>query len=153
MINKNSSIKGQSLFELVVALAVTAIIIVALVALVSSSIRNASYSKNNSLAAGYAQEATEWLRGQRDTSITTFLVYAQTPSWCLKSLSWGLQRGCLEDNNDEIAGTPFRRQVDFNITTVSLKTVIEVDVTVSWNDSQGLHEVKNVTNFSDWRQR
>ena len=60
--------KGQSLFEAVVALAISALIIVAVVALVASSIRNASFSRNVTLASRYAQQATEWLRGQRDAN-------------------------------------------------------------------------------------
>lgn len=133
------------------ALAISAFIIVGIVSLAASSIRNSTYSKNNNKAVIYAQQATEWLRGQRDGDIDGFIVNAQSGVWCLKNLSWNLQRACID--GDEVSETLFKRQVNFNITTVDLKTLIEANVVVSWQDSQGTHEVKSITNFSDWRQR
>jgi len=46
--------KGQSLFEVVVALAISALIIITLVSVVGNSIKNATFSKNKTLAANYA---------------------------------------------------------------------------------------------------
>ena len=143
--------KGQSLFEVVVALAISALIIIALVSLVSNSIRNANFSKNKTLAGVYVQEATEWLRGQRDNDIDTFSTNVLTSQWCLQDLSWGIPGSCEDDAT--IAGTPFIREVNFTITSVSGKTMIETNIVVSWTDSQGLHNVSSTTNFSDWRQR
>jgi len=142
---------GQSLFEVVVALAISALIIVTLVSLVSNSIQNATFSKNKALATSYAQEATEWLRGQRDTDVNTFEANALTPTWCLQDLSWRNTGSC--DTGEEIASTPFTREVNFTVDTVSGKTVVEADIYVFWTDSLGLHQVVSATNFSDWRQR
>lgn len=139
------------MFEIVVALAISALIITGIVSLVANSIRNSTYSKNSSRAAVYAQQATEWLRGQRDSDIDGFALNAQASVWCLKDLSWTLQRACID--GDEVSDTLFKRQVNFNIATVNTKTIIETDVVVYWQDSQGKHEVKSATNFSDWRQR
>ncbi len=143
--------KGQSLFEVVIALAISALIIVALVSLVTNAIRNATFAKNSTLASRYAQEATEWLRGQRDSDIEIFTMNIATPTWCLKDLSWSQSGTC--GLNDVIAGTPFIREAVFTNSTLNGKTLIEADVTVSWEDSQGAHEVKSATNFTDWRQR
>jgi len=142
---------GQSLFEVVVSLAISALVIVVLVSLVSNAVRNASYSKNNSLAAFYGQQATEWLRGQRDSNIAEFETNVLTPSWCLTDLQWTLSRAC--SLVDVIANTLFTRQVNFSISTVNGKSIVQADVIVSWEDSQGTHEVVNSTNYADWRQR
>lgn len=147
---------GQSLFELVVAIAVSALIIVVIVSLVASSIRNANYSKNNGLASSYAQNATEWLRSERDRDINNFMVNVQTPKWCLKDSpltisSWTQVGAC--GANDYISGTVFLREVNFTVTAPGGKTVVQTDVVVSWTDAQGIHEVTNITNFTDWRQR
>ena len=146
---------GQSLFEVVIAIAISALIIVALVSLVSSAVRNATYAKNNTLATRYSQEATEWLRGQRDNDIDLFVTNAATPVWCLKDLSWSQSTECGE--SDFISGTPFIRNAAFGIGTIIVdgvnKTLIEADVIVFWEDSQGIHEVKSATNFTDWRER
>lgn len=157
MIIKNLKLKiknwerGQSLFEVVVAIAISALMIVTLVSLVSNSIRNATFSKNNAQAASYGQQATEWLRTERDNNIATFIVNTTTGTWCLKDLTWTITGACLDTQN--ITGTPFLREGHFVSTLVGGKTVIEADIVVSWTDAQGLHQVTSATNFTDWRQR
>lgn len=141
---------GQSLFEVMIALAISAIIIIALVALVSSATRNAVFSKNQTEASRFAQEAVEWLRQERDTDIATFKTHAATTTWCLSSLDWTKNRSC--GDGDTIPDTPFSRQVKFEF-EISSKTIIVTDVVVSWEDGQGFHEVAASTNFTDWRER
>jgi hypothetical protein len=145
--------RGQSLFEVVVAIAISALIIVTIVSLTSSSIQNSSYSKDKTLASTYVQEATEWLRGQRNNDIASFLTHTETPLWCLNDLStaWSHVGAC--GSGEYISGTPFTRQVVFGRSLVGAKNLIEADVTVSWTDSKGIHEVTSATNFSDLRQR
>lgn len=142
--------KGQSLFEVVLALAVAALIIVAIITLATISIRNASFSRNQSLATRYAQEAIEWLRGQRDEDWDAFAARALTPLWCLKSLSWTdtVIGGC--GSSDFISDTIFKREISFTFLNASN---IDTGVKVFWEDAQGLHETKTVTTFSDWREQ
>ncbi len=142
---------GQSLFEVVIALAISAVIIIALVSLVTNSIRNAVFSNNDTQAGILSQKTIEWLRGQRDENIATFLSAAQTPSYCMENLDFNQTGECQP--NDFIPGTVFLRQVDFSLGTVSGKTVVTASVKIKWNDSLGDHEVDNSTNFTDWRQR
>jgi Tfp pilus assembly protein PilV len=143
--------KGQSLFEAVVAIAISALIIVAVVSLVANAIRNSSFSKNKTLAARYAQEATEWLRGQRDSDFEAFSANALTPEWCMNDLNWNQVGAC--GDGDFIRDTNFSREIDFSLNTVNGKNFIGADVVVYWIDSQGYHEVRSATNFADWRQR
>lgn len=150
-----TNIKGQSIFEVVLALGVITAISIGIVSLTVNSIRNASFSKYKTLAGRYAQEATEWLRSQRDTDFDEFqtnaLVSPEIPK-CFSGLDWtGRVGSCNEE--DKIAGTPLFRVIVFNSTTISGKTVIEADVKVYWNDSQGYHEVNSATTFTDWRQK
>jgi type II secretory pathway pseudopilin PulG len=147
---------GQSLFEVVVAIAISAIVIVTIVSLVTNSIRNSTFSKNQSLASSFAQQATEWLRGKRDENVGLFVTKTATSTtWCLDSLPDDLTAvratPCLEDN--VIVNTNFIREVKFATTNPDGKTLIEADVTVSWDDSQGNHKVMSATSFTDWRQR
>lgn len=139
---------GQSLFEVVVAIAISALIIVALVSVTSNSIQNSSFSKNKSLAATYAQQASEWLRGQRDSNTDTFVSFATRGTFCLPDSpltnnSWTLNRPC--NSNDLISGTPFLREVSLSVDTQNGKDVVMADVKVSWQDSQGQHEVLDST--------
>ena len=140
--------KGQSLFEVLVAIGVSTLIVVAIVSLVTNSIRNTTLSKNKTLAARYAQDATEWLRGQRDADIDDFKSKA-TGTYCFNTLSWGNHDTCQAD----MTGTVLRREGSFDISQPGGKTIIEADVKVYWDDAQGTHEVRSVTNFADWRER
>ena len=148
--------KGQSLFEVVLALAIATIIIVAMVALAASAVRNSNFSKNKTLATRYSQEATEWLRGERDADFDAFFARAANPLYCLKSLSWteATIGGCSA--GQEIADTVFKREVGFARSTIIVgglpKNVVEAEVNVYWQDAQGVHEVRSVTNFTDWRE-
>jgi len=151
---------GQSLFELTVAIAISALIVVAMVALATTAIKNSTYSKNKALASSYAQQATEWLRGERDSDVDTFMTtYAATGTWpagyCLpdSSLNWNHWVGSVSINcTVPITGTIFKRWVTFkNVGMQNGKMVAETDVTVVWTDSGGLHEVTSATNFSDWK--
>jgi len=150
----NKQIAGQSLFELVIAIGISALIIVVLVSLTSNALQNAAFAKNETLAGNYAQEATEWLRGQRDSDVNNFETKVSSSFnvvKCFNTLSWGAIGKCGTD--ETITGTPFVRQITFTLLDNPTKTIVEADVTVSWTDSKGLHEVTNATDFSDWRQR
>ena len=156
MMTKNE--KGQSLFEVVLALGVITAITIGIVSLAAGSIRNASFSKNKTLAGRYAQEATEWLRGQRDADFDAFkesVDELSASALCIPTSpnpNWnGRVGGC--GASDTITGTSLFREVLFSTDLVSGKTVIEADVRVYWTDAQGDHEVRSATSFTDWRQR
>jgi hypothetical protein len=137
--------RGQSMFELLVAVFVVGITLVALVALAARSIGNTTFSRERTQVSKYTQEAAEWLRAERDAGWGVFRARANggSMSYCLPSLSWTV--GCTP-----IAGTNFSREVE--ITEESLETV-RADVVVSWSDSSGAHESRVTTYFTNWRTR
>ncbi|MCX6705599.1 MAG: hypothetical protein NTV24_00635 [Candidatus Woesebacteria bacterium] len=146
--------KGQSLFEVVMALGVIAVITVGVVSLSVNAIRNAAFSKNKTLAGRYAQEATEWLRSQRDNDFNIFEDNVQTSPRCFPTtpLNWNGRVGtCLDA--EKIPNTPLFRLISFSTTTISGKIVIQADIKVYWTDAQGYHEARSATSFTDWRQR
>lgn len=156
--------KGQSLFEVVGALAVISILIVGLISVTTTSIKNTTFSKNNEIANAYAQELTEWLRSQRDTNWVNFKANAaaNSGSYCFTSLAW-LPGGNVPpppcNASEVIPNTLFRRgavftcfngavQVACNLSTVN---VIRTSVSVTWTDGQGDHSVNFVTELTNWR--
>jgi len=74
------------MFEVVLALFIITMIIVAVVILSTASISNSLFSRNKTLANKYSQEAIEWLRSQRESNSATFITSANTPIYCLNSL-------------------------------------------------------------------
>lgn len=159
-ISKSANLeRGQSLFEIVVALAISALIIITVVSLVTVSIKSSTFSKNQTLAASYAQEVTEWLRGQRDTNIATFITRAGTDVspkyWCMPDLGFDTNRHCSKtDPVDKITQTMFVREVKiaWHTDITSGKMIIKAEVTVTWTDSLGTHTFNSATTFTDWRQ-
>lgn len=142
---------GQSLFEVVMALAIATIIVVGIVALASTSIKNANYSRDKTLATKYSEEAIEWLRGERDTNFATFVTRIGT--WCFPSLSWSSAIVGACSSGNEIPNTIFMREVTLSSSLISGKTVVEAIAKVYWQDSQAVHEVKTVTDFTDWKEK
>lgn len=146
--------KGQSLFEVVFTLAIIALITSAMVLLATFSIKNASYSKERSLATHYSQETIEWLRGQRDEDWTAFfnhvppIITQDSKKNCLPALSWpSIWTTCVGEN-DLIEGTPFNREIQIPEKSANL---VSVKIIISWTNGQGLHEVSTYTDFTNWK--
>lgn len=148
---KNNYIKGQSLFEVVLALFVITMIIVGVVVVSTNSISNSLFSRNKTLAARYAQEGIEWLRLEKERDFSALSVFANTQTYCLNNLSFTNLGAC--NGSEFITGTEFEREVSFTKLSENSKTIIEATVKTYWIDSKGYHESKSSTTFTDIRQR
>lgn len=142
---------GQSLFEVVLALSIMALIILGVVILATVSIKNSDFSRDKTLAARYSQEALEWLRGERDENWEVFFAKGSTggSEWCLNVLSWPATQG---DCSTTLAGL-FERKAFLTQRIISGQDEIEAKVTVSWTDSGGFHEVSSVTSFTNYKAK
>ncbi|OGH14056.1 MAG: hypothetical protein A2687_02215 [Candidatus Levybacteria bacterium RIFCSPHIGHO2_01_FULL_38_26] len=77
--------RGQSLVEVLLALAVAVLVITAITSVVIVALNNTTFSKNQNLANAYAQEGIEFVRALRDKSYSTLLLYNTSApnSYCL----------------------------------------------------------------------
>lgn len=141
---------GQSLFEVVIALGVITIILVSLVILAALSISNATFSKNKTTATRLSQETLEWLRSERDSSWAVFANHAATPIWCMPTLSWSANFAGACAQGTTITGTILSRELTFSSLDPD---TIQVVVRLFWTDSQGSHESRTTTNFTNWRNK
>lgn len=140
--------RGQSLFEVTVSIAISALIITAIVAIASNSIQNSSFSKDKALATSYVSEVTEWLRHERDTNLAVFTAKAiPATNYCMMTPSWTSPVGVCT-SSQVISGTKFMRNVSFPVCDTCPPNVIEYTVSVSWRDSKGLHEVAGTSDLS-----
>lgn len=151
IINENIE-TGQSLYEVMFAIAVAAIILTGIVSLSTASIRNSAFSRNNALATHYAQEAVEWLRQERD--IDWDVIYALSSSgsgsrYCLSELSSGLAGGSCS-STEVIPNTIFRREVVLIIQGAG-SNEFQAEISVEWTDANGVHEVKTITKYTNWQ--
>lgn len=125
-------INGQSLVEVVVAIAVVLIVIVGLVAVTTVSVQNASFSRNQALATKYAQETTEKVRAFREQN------------------TWdNFKNGCSGVISGIILPSPF----SFGSGTgcICEDDSCEVKVIVSWTDGKGIHKSELTTKLTKWK--
>jgi Tfp pilus assembly protein PilV len=139
---------GQSLFEVILALAVSAIVLTGIVSLTSRSVSTSTSSKNKSQANRYAREAMEYIRTQKGLlGWSAFVTTAQPGDWCLSSLDFTKHYSCTTSSTDFISGTIFQRTL--TVSNVSAKTM-DITVKVVWIDEKGTHETRTVSAISDW---
>lgn len=121
--------EGQSLIEVLVALAVMVVVILALVRVTTVSIKNATFAKNRALATKYAQEWIEETRKERDESTNFF------------------DSACASQTDNPGPSGIFSRvrtcTLDGDTTTVV--------VTVSWAEGGVSHKSELVTHLTKWK--
>ncbi len=132
LINQKKS--GQSLVEVVVAVSISALIIVALLIGAIIGVRNVQFSRNQSRAMELNREASEWLRTEKKLS------------W---SQLWGRGSGdgatyCFSDlefivgscGSGDLIDSKFTRQ---GVLEQSEDDKLEITITTSWQDPMGEH--------------
>jgi Tfp pilus assembly protein PilV len=135
---------GQSIFEVIIAIGVIAVVLVTLVSLMVTAQRNTNIAKDRSEASRLAQELTEWLRGQRDASWGNFYTQAGTSPFCFNTLDWTHGGTCGDYLNSRFRREASFVRVDPNRVTVTIR--------VSWSDSAGTHDSQTQTIFTNWRR-
>ena len=146
-------ITGQSLFEVLFAITIAAVILIGLVALTTSSIGTSTASRNQSLAIKYSREAIEWLREEREVGWTTFAAYASETgsTWCLPNLSWANPGECGSTSADMISGTNLFREIVLTSDSDADPKVIQIELAIEWSDSKGVHIERTITRFTYWK--
>jgi Tfp pilus assembly protein PilV len=122
--------RGQTIVEIVVALGVLVLVVLALVSVTTVSARNAQFARNQALATQYAQEGIERIRNCRDTWGWDFLQHFWFFCWI------------------ERLPSPFTYDVDCTFPDAD---TAEIVVTVSWTDSKGVHNSQLTTRLTNWR--
>lgn len=144
--------KGQSLIEVLVALATAVVIISAIVLSVTNALMNAHFSKTQNLATQYAQQGMEMIRKMRDSDVESFSKY--NGAFCLDKSNTSLpaptpvsncsiDRTCTTPNIDNVFIREFcvkKNSSNCPIPTLSPTTTptntTEVEVKVFWTDSK-----------------
>lgn len=127
--------KGAILIEAILGLTIATIIITALVSVLVSSLSNATFSRNQTFATGYAQEAMELTRSMKDDNYLALEAKAVASGiWCFDD-DLNLIQGCTEPIEE--SGTMFDRQVILTRGGGGCDgNSIYVEAKVSWSDSK-----------------
>ncbi|MDO8488078.1 MAG: hypothetical protein Q7S31_02055 [bacterium] len=131
---------GQILLELVLALGISLIALMAIVQVTTKSITTAGFSKNKTEATTYAVAGMEWLRQQKRVLGWPAFAGKSPNTYCLKDLPelWPGAGDCSAD--DFIPGTMYQRKVDLTTNVGQVQAV----VTVTWQEAIG----KTVNTFT-----
>lgn len=122
---------GQSLIEVLAALGVVVLVILALITVTTISIRNATFAKNQSLATSYAQELIEEARNLRDSDREAFFT----------------DESLCDLAPDSDSAPPFTLE---RICTLVGGDKMQVLATATWTDSKGDHQSELYTELTKW---
>lgn len=125
--------KGQTLIEVVIALATSVGVISAIVVAVMSSLNNTEFTKNQNLASAFSQQGMEIVRSTAKINWASFLTYNKV-YYCLSKNSTILtamgSNGCGQ--NVDI----FSRGIEIWKDSSDCQNEVKVISTVSWSDSK-----------------
>jgi len=149
---RRSKIEGQSIVEVILGVLVVTLVLTAVAAGMSQSVKNTAESKFRNLATNYAQAGMEMFQTQRNLLGWDRFYEATGPgTYCLNVLVFSsegysnLPSGeCAEDKI--IAGTSFTREANV---TVPAADSIKVEIVVTWDDSG---QTRQVSIAQDFRQ-
>lgn len=140
---------GQSLVEVVVAVGMMALLLTAVLSLISLSVKNSRVSKDRTMAVGLAQQGVELMRTYRDyLNWSDFLAKAGTnydlpENW---TVTTGLSNGCPTDNNI------YEYYLRCVVLTAQPAGEVAVQVTVSWVEGSQTYRTVQSTNLSLWER-
>lgn len=154
---------GQTLVEMVVAVGMVSLVLVAIVSGIAISIRNSRFSKNKALATRYAQEGVEKFRFYRDEyGWEPFFEAMQSggENYCFADFPNSLEvvldpeeaysGSCTSEtiNDDEV----YTRYAQVSVNTLPSNWV-DVVIGVSWYEGAVPHSVELTTRFNDWTRK
>lgn len=122
--------EGQSVIEVVVALSLVAIVILALVKVTISSIQNSSFARDQQTATQYAQEGIENARRLKEQNEIEF---------------WG------KSGSEEETINKFERTITYTPVTGEENQKMEIQVVVTWENTKGTHQSDLSTYLTRWK--
>lgn len=134
MIEKIKNQNGQSLIEVLIALAASVAVVTAIAITVITSLSNVEFTKNQNLAAQYSREGMEIVRKIAKDNWANFISTYTGVNYCLDQGSSTLRvmgaGGCTQN-----VGI-FVRQITIDQNSASCQNSVRVTSTVSWSDSK-----------------
>lgn len=158
MANKNFYQRGSSLIEIIIATGVMAIVLTAIVAGLTISLKTNSESEYRFQAVKKAQEAMETFRRERTLlGWQSFLTSMQAnATYCLATLPEPRESftvgACGAEDTIVISGIDFYREASVTVDTSNPNDEqIKVVITMTWYVDDDVRTAEIAQNFRDWR--
>ena len=126
--------------EVVIAVGAMSVLLVALLSLMSLSLRNSRLAKDRARAVALASEGVELIRAYRDYNWNQFLTLADGSNYDLPN-NWVVEDGLS-------TACSLERCVRLTLTGGQ----VEVDVAVSWQEGSQTFSTNQVTQLSLWER-
>lgn len=141
---------GQSLVEMVVAVGMMSLLMVALLSVTSLSIKNTRLAQSRTQAVGLVQEGVELMRAMRDFNWNNFYAKANGQSYILVD-NWTVEMGLTQIGCSQ---TSYYDANNFFSRCVKLTQIgagnVNVEVIVYWQEGNQLKQVAQSTNLTLW---
>lgn len=134
--------KGQSLVEVVIAVGAMSVLLVALLSLMSLSLRNSRLAKDRARAVASASQGVELMRAYRDYNWSEFLAKANATNYNLPA-NW-----VVEDGLSAVCEAVTERCVQLS----PVGDQVKVDVRTSWTEGSQTFTTNQVTQLSLWER-
>lgn len=144
---KQKQKRGQTIVEVIIAIAVVSVVITAVAAVISVSLQNTSRAKANVIGTKFTQEGIEYFRAQRNLmGWEFFLMTLSQPGssvdYCLATLPYSTNDGLAAVPNRpctlmEFADSHnmYKRNAQVILETINGQETVTVTVTTVWPDS------------------
>lgn len=154
---KNSGSSGQTIIEVIVAVSLIVLVLTTLVSGIALSVRNSRQAKNQALAKELVRQATEWIRGVRDSEGWETLRQTirddgnGTNRYCLPALPSTLAQFAAIPtvaaitNCTPITGTEFSRMIELTVNGPGDQ--IQAVATVQWGTGAKVFSSKSQLNL------
>lgn len=150
---------GQTLVEVIIATSVVGLVMTAVVAVVTISLRNVSRAKAKALGTKYTQEGVEYFRTQKnvmgwETFYQTIQEGGSLPTYCMADLPYsqngGLEqlpnRACISTEYVDPQGI-YKRHAQVTTTFVNGTPTVNVIVVTSWPDADHMTQSSATAQF------
>lgn len=145
---------GFSLVEVLIFVSILSLFFVVVAATTMSSLRTTKINERKILASRYAQEAVAWLKGQKETNWSSFVVYSAPTgtTYCFNTTpiaAWPSSGSCAAFGGLDPA--LYKREV--TLTSIDCSgTICQVNVAVAvqWQELEKTYNVPLNTIFSIW---
>lgn len=162
-----AKISGQSVLEILIAVAVVAVLLVSLLSLTTMTLKSSNYSRDLNIATKLSNEAADWLREFRSVNGFSQLKEMVTvdgtvtyTKYCINNLPNSklefelLQHqidGCDYVNPlERVPGTIFWREMEFDKTNAD-DGRLQVTVTTYWQGKNDKFKAPIIMTVSDWK--
>jgi hypothetical protein len=151
--------RGQTIIEIIIATGIVVLVMTAIMAGLTLSLKNTAQAKYKALASKLGQEGIEAFRRERDLmGFETFRASLDSQTYCLPTIPALLSQfgvgSCGDEDGIVMTGVTFFREANVTVGATDDDPVV-VEIRVKWldatqNDQSRFHESIMTQEFKRW---